>query len=66
MVYFAKSFTLTLSMIAVVLYLIGHLLKKGLVLRKNTSMGNMLIDSAKNDAIVVCFAVIVYLVLCEL
>lgn len=57
-----EPFIIALAVIVVLFAIVGFIYKRGIVVSKEEILGKAFIDAAKNDALIGCFVIVLYIV----
>lgn len=57
-----EAFIIALAVIVVLLAIVGFIYKRGIIVSKDEVLGKILIEAAKNDALIGCFVIVLYIV----
>lgn len=57
-----EPFIIALAVIVVLFAIVGFIYKNGIIVSKEETLGKAFIDAAKNDALIGCFVIVLYIV----
>lgn len=62
MLHSIEAFIIALAVIVVLLAIVGFIYKKGIIASQDEILGKAFIDAAKNDALIGCFVIVLYII----
>ena len=57
-----EPFIIALAIIVVLFAIVGFIYKRGIIVSKEEILGKAFIEAAKNDALIGCFVIVLYII----